>query len=172
MVSGISAALCCDLLGGATRGAVQAAQRWARARTGAGGAAAQKLFRSAVTHLSVSVAVEEAAVSSFEIDSRQTSLHAQPDDMDPDKDNANPTILNASDLPSRRRESSVKKNEGAAGVGLFDDLIPPYSYLHDPFEASLSSSDSDDGSVEDIDEQEIYGEPCAATSLHAWRPAR
>lgn len=92
--------------------------------------------------------------------------------MDPDKDNANPTILNASDLPSRRRESSVKKNEGAAGVGLFDDLIPPYSYLHDPFEASLSSSDSDDGSVEDIDEQEIYGEPCAATSLHAWRPAR
>lgn len=78
--------------------------------------------------------------------------------MDPDKDNANPTILNPSDLPSRRRESSVKKREGA-GVGLFDDLIPPYSYLNDPFDAPQSSDDSDDGSVEDIDEQEIYGEP-------------
>ncbi|KAB2577815.1 putative cytoplasmic protein required for cell protein [Lasiodiplodia theobromae] len=75
--------------------------------------------------------------------------------MDPDKDNANPTILNPSDLPSRRRESSVKKREGA-GVGLFDDLIPPYSYLNDPFDAPQSSDDSDDGSVEDIDEQEIY----------------
>ncbi|EOD48730.1 Cytoplasmic protein required for cell protein [Neofusicoccum parvum] len=75
--------------------------------------------------------------------------------MDPDKDNANPTILNPSDLPSRRRESSVKKRE-RAGVGLFDDLIPPYSYLNDPFDAPQSSDDSDDGSVEDIDEQEIY----------------
>ncbi|KAF2141735.1 uncharacterized protein K452DRAFT_318686 [Aplosporella prunicola CBS 121167] len=73
--------------------------------------------------------------------------------MDLDKDNANPTILNPSDLPSRRRESAVKKHE-ATGVGLFDDLIPAYTYLNDPF--YHSSSESDDGSVEDIDEQEIY----------------
>lgn len=104
------------------------------------------------------------AASSTSRPPRQT-----PDDMDPDKDNANPTILNPSDLPSRRRESSVKKREGA-GVGLFDDLIPAYSYLNDPFDAPQSSDDSDDGSVEDIDEQEIYGEQRAA-KLSALRPA-
>ncbi|KAK8162752.1 hypothetical protein IWX90DRAFT_251620 [Phyllosticta citrichinensis] len=75
--------------------------------------------------------------------------------MDPDKDNANPTILNPSDLPSRRRESTVKNREGA-GVGLFDNLIPDYAHLSDPFDQPLSSSDSDDDSVQDIDEQEIY----------------
>jgi len=76
--------------------------------------------------------------------------------MDPDKDNANPTILNPSDLPSRRRESSAKKREDG-GTGLFDDLIPVYTYLNDPFDQPASPSDSDDDSVEDIDEQEIYG---------------
>ncbi|KAF2187863.1 hypothetical protein K469DRAFT_704826 [Zopfia rhizophila CBS 207.26] len=75
--------------------------------------------------------------------------------MEPDKDNANPTILNPSDLPSRRRESSVKKREDG-GTGLFDDLVSSYNYLGDPFERPVSSSDSDDDSVEDIDEQEIY----------------
>jgi metal-sulfur cluster biosynthetic enzyme len=75
--------------------------------------------------------------------------------MDPDKDNANPTILNPSDLPSRRRESSAKKREDG-GTGLFDDLIPVYTYLNDPFDQPASPSDSDDDSVEDIDEQEIY----------------
>jgi hypothetical protein len=80
----------------------------------------------------------------------------QPIAMD-DKDNANPTILNASDLPSRHRESSVKKREDG-GTGLFDDLIPHYTYLSDPFDQPLSASDSDDDSVEDIDEQEVYGQ--------------
>jgi hypothetical protein len=80
----------------------------------------------------------------------------QPIAMD-DKDNANPTILNASDLPSRHRESTVKKREDG-GTGLFDDLIPQYTYLSDPFDQPLSASDSDDDSVEDIDEQEVYGE--------------
>jgi len=75
--------------------------------------------------------------------------------MDPDKDNANPTILNPSDLPSRRQESSAKKREDG-GTGLFDDLIPVYTYLNDPFDQPASPSDSDDDSVEDIDEQEIY----------------
>jgi hypothetical protein len=74
-----------------------------------------------------------------------------------DKDNANPTILNASDLPSRRNDSTVKRRDDG-GTGLFDNLIPRYNYLSDPFEDPLSASDSDDDAVvEKIDEQEIYG---------------
>jgi hypothetical protein len=73
-----------------------------------------------------------------------------------DKDNANPTILNPSDLPSRRNESAVKRRDDG-GSGLFDDLVPRYDYLSDPFEESVSASESDDDVVENIDEQEIYG---------------
>lgn len=86
--------------------------------------------------------------------------------MEPDKDNANPTILNPSDLPSRRRDSSVKaRNDG--GTGLFDDLIPAYTYLNDPFDHPASPADSDDTLPQDIDEQEIYGEwgPSSSTKL-------
>ena len=75
--------------------------------------------------------------------------------MDLDKDNANPTILNPSDLPSRRRESNTGKHEDGR-TGLFDDLIPRYNYLSDPFDDSMSTSDSEND-VENIDEQEIYG---------------
>lgn len=75
-----------------------------------------------------------------------------------DKDNANPTILNPSDLPSRRSEAAAKKRE-EGGSRLFDDLVPRYNYLSDPFEEPVSSSDSDDDAVESIDEQEIYGAP-------------
>lgn len=81
-----------------------------------------------------------------------------------DKDNANPTILNASDLPSRRSEAAVKRRDDG-GTGLFDSLIPRYSYLSDPFEEPLSASDSsDDDAVEGIDEQEIYGTPTCLPS--------
>jgi len=75
--------------------------------------------------------------------------------MDPDKDNANPTILNPSDLPSRRQQSLLKKRDDGS-TGLFDHLIPAYTYLNDPFDTPASASDSDDDVVEDIDEQEIY----------------
>jgi len=77
--------------------------------------------------------------------------------MDPDKDNANPTILNPSDLPKRRRESAAKKRPDG-GTGLFDTLVPAYGYPYDPFQSTSSSSEaeSDDGEGEDIDEQEIY----------------
>jgi hypothetical protein len=78
--------------------------------------------------------------------------------MELDKDNANPTILNASDLPSRRNESTVKRRDDG-GTGLFDDLIPRYTYLSDAFDDAVSASDSDDDAREDIDEQEIYGAP-------------
>jgi hypothetical protein len=78
-----------------------------------------------------------------------------------DKDNANPTILNPSDLPSRRNEAAAKRRDDG-GLGLFDSLIPRYSYLNDPFDEPLSASDSsdsgaDDDAIEGIDEQEIYG---------------
>jgi len=77
-----------------------------------------------------------------------------------DKDNANPTILNPSDLPSRRRASTVHRRDDG-GSGLFDHLVPRHgSPLSDPFDHALGpASPSDDGSddaVEDIDEQEIY----------------
>lgn len=87
--------------------------------------------------------------------------------MELDKQNANPTILNPSDLPSRRREAQVKRRDDGS-TGLFDDLIPPYSYLNDPFDPAASSSDdSEDDAVEHIDEQEVYGEssPCAPPRL-------
>ncbi|KAJ9648432.1 hypothetical protein H2201_000767 [Coniosporium apollinis] len=75
--------------------------------------------------------------------------------MEANKDNANPTILNQSDLPSRRSDSGVKKRDDG-GTGLFDSLVPAYTYLTDPFDQPASSSDTDDDSVEEIDEQEIY----------------
>lgn len=76
--------------------------------------------------------------------------------MEANKDNANPTILNQSDLPSRRSDSGVRKRDDG-GTGLFDSLVPAYTYLNDPFAQQASSSDTDDDSVEEIDEQEIYG---------------
>jgi hypothetical protein len=74
-----------------------------------------------------------------------------------DKQNANPTILNASDLPSRRRGSTANGRD-VGGAGLFDNLIPHYNYLNDPFEQPELSSDSEDDEIEHIDEQEVYGE--------------
>ena len=77
--------------------------------------------------------------------------------------NANPTIRDASDLPTRRRRISpptTKKHP----LGLFASSIPSSTYLVDPFEPARESSesDSDDEVVEPIDEQEIYG----ANPLH------
>ena len=77
------------------------------------------------------------------------------------KDNANPTILELSDLPSRRRNEPSKKRDPAHAM-LFEDLVPSYP---DPFGGDLPSPTSSEedmkiGSqdeVEEIDEQEIYG---------------
>lgn len=73
--------------------------------------------------------------------------------------NANPTIRNASDLPTRRgRTSSASDKKNT--LGLFASSIPSSTYLSDPFEPAPASSDSesdDDNAVEPIDEQEIYG---------------
>ncbi|RMZ69051.1 MIP18 family [Pyrenophora seminiperda CCB06] len=75
--------------------------------------------------------------------------------MELNKDNANPTILNLSDLPSRRSDSTAKRRDDG-GTGLFDDLISPYSHVFDDAPVSASDSDSDDCAPEAIDEQEVY----------------
>jgi hypothetical protein len=75
------------------------------------------------------------------------------------KDNANPLILNASDLPSRRGADMVRPRADG-GTGLFDGLLNGQSpYSLDPFAENLSSSSDDDSSseVEEIDAQEVYG---------------
>ncbi|KAL8950736.1 MAG: hypothetical protein Q9222_003233 [Ikaeria aurantiellina] len=72
--------------------------------------------------------------------------------------NANPTIRNASDLPSRRREPSTKaKNQRP--FGLLSSHIPDSAYTPDPFNPSFSSESEDSDSedeVDPIDEQEIF----------------
>ena len=76
--------------------------------------------------------------------------------------NANPTIRNASDLPSRRRQITAHQPSSNASLGLLTSTIPPSAYIPDPFSPSPSWSDGecpdeDADPVEPIDEQEIYG---------------
>jgi metal-sulfur cluster biosynthetic enzyme len=74
-----------------------------------------------------------------------------------DGKNANPTIINPSDLPTRRRKASTDKSQ-PNGLGTFSHPSPPY--ISNPFFQALdptSESDSDaDSEVEPIDEQEIF----------------
>ncbi|KAF8424501.1 hypothetical protein EV426DRAFT_632694 [Tirmania nivea] len=75
----------------------------------------------------------------------------------------NPTILNASDLPSRKRQAKRVLSSGLCGIL---SSIAPTAQPNDPFSASNVSdplsngededSDGDDFDVEHIDEQEIY----------------
>ncbi|KAL8828984.1 MAG: hypothetical protein Q9170_006363 [Blastenia crenularia] len=72
--------------------------------------------------------------------------------------NANPTIRNASDLPTRRREQN-KKSRSKRPFGLLSSIIPDSAYILDPFNPSSSSeseNSDDEDEVEPIDEQEIY----------------
>ncbi|KAH0544198.1 hypothetical protein FGG08_001643 [Glutinoglossum americanum] len=79
--------------------------------------------------------------------------------MSADPLNANPTILSASDLPTRRRRPSSHTNIGAFSA-VFSKGINVSSPSSDPFATSpisLSDSDSEDDAIIDrIDEQEIY----------------
>ncbi|KAL5116258.1 hypothetical protein ACEQ8H_005816 [Pleosporales sp. CAS-2024a] len=77
-----------------------------------------------------------------------------------DKDNANPTILNPSDLPSRRSDAAAHHGHDGS-TGLFGALVPRYNYLDDPFALAVSAAghghdDDDAAAAEGIDEQEIY----------------
>ena len=77
--------------------------------------------------------------------------------------NANPTIRNASDLPSRRRQGNSQSSKTPSG--LFASIVPASAHLPDPFLPPSSESEEssdDDDSVEPIDEQEIYGKPRAS----------
>lgn len=69
--------------------------------------------------------------------------------MEADKDNANPTIINPSDLPSRRREVPTAKR-----TGTFDALVPAYPSLVEGASSPEASSGEEDR--EEIDEQEVY----------------
>ena len=80
--------------------------------------------------------------------------------MDADKDNPNPTIVNASDLPSR-----IPSNPTTKRPTLFDSLITPaypsyaapLNHLSSPEGSDVASDDDDDDAPrEEIDSQEIY----------------
>lgn len=85
--------------------------------------------------------------------------------MDTEKDNANPTIINPSDLPSRRQATL---HAAAKPLRIFDALAPQYPSLSDPISSpevlsEVSSPDASDDSAcsdedvrEEIDEQEVY----------------
>jgi len=73
-------------------------------------------------------------------------------------ENENPTVLNATDLPTRRAGLASSK-EGTSCLSAI--LDSNYYYRHDPFdlpspESDLSDSDGDDNTIEPIDAQEIY----------------
>ncbi|EHY59817.1 hypothetical protein HRR83_008357 [Exophiala dermatitidis] len=74
-----------------------------------------------------------------------------------DGKNANPLILNPSDLPTRRRRPSTRKNHSVGDVTF---AYPAPSFDNDPFmrSSSPSSIEGSDSDAEDepIDAQEIY----------------
>ena len=84
-------------------------------------------------------------------------------------DNANPTILSASQLPTRQKRSQPRRGPDTK----YSDLIlSKPSYLSQPFyedEALWPRGETgdDDFAAEPIDEQEIYGKN---TLLGSWKP--
>lgn len=75
-------------------------------------------------------------------------------------DNANPTILSAAELPTRRQAQKIKELTSESH-GIRDLLMGNPSYAIDPFYMSdFSDTDTDDSTLEPIDEQEIYGKSC------------
>jgi len=73
-------------------------------------------------------------------------------------DNANPTVLSEAELSSHRQRRRTRTDTPKKS-GIRDLLMAKPSYALDPFYMSdFSDDDSDDSSVEPIDEQEIYGE--------------
>ena len=74
--------------------------------------------------------------------------------------NANPTVLNPSDLPTRNSRPSLHSSKEARSI-LFGSQSSSSSDLSTPFSGAESiSSDSDsndDDVIEQIDEQEIFG---------------
>lgn len=80
-----------------------------------------------------------------------------------EKDNANPTILNTSQLPTRQNKRKTIPQKVTTNEF---EVIP--SYLSKPFSDNLWSDDtdaSDDFTAEPIDEQEIFGEVALSVLL-------
>ncbi|KAK6413210.1 hypothetical protein LTR95_017886, partial [Oleoguttula sp. CCFEE 5521] len=76
--------------------------------------------------------------------------------MDTDnKDNPNPTILNASDLPTRQRDAHAAKRPSLFDA-LTQDAYPNYATTDLSSPEASDDSDSDSDPREEIDEQEIY----------------
>lgn len=80
--------------------------------------------------------------------------------MDRELDNANPTILNVSQLPSRRRDQGGALTRGPCNR--YDDIL---SDAWSGLDGLSASSDEDEEDCrgftsEPIDEQEIYGTRC------------
>lgn len=76
-----------------------------------------------------------------------------------DGKNANPLILNPSDLPTRTRKNSSnhQHKSGDAGIFAFPAPIATIDPFRRPSSPTSSLSDSDaDSELEEIDEQEIY----------------
>ncbi|KAI0869961.1 FAM96B protein [Hypoxylon argillaceum] len=76
-----------------------------------------------------------------------------------DKDNANPTILNVSELPTRRHKKRVVASGKDSDLEL-DVVLRRPEYLSAPFcdvpWASDDTDSDDEFTIEPIDEQEIY----------------
>lgn len=73
-------------------------------------------------------------------------------------DNANPTVLNASELPTRRGKSydAPAKQEFDSIMSLMQPTTNPAMQIYLDGEEPLSGSDNDE-EEEPIDEQEIFG---------------
>jgi len=72
------------------------------------------------------------------------------------KDNANPTIISASELPTRRQRRKGR-NGDSNKKSLRDMVLAKPAFAMDPYYMSdFSDTDSDDSTVAPIDEQEIY----------------
>ena len=83
--------------------------------------------------------------------------------MERDLDNANPTILSVSSLPSRTRKGAAARQGPDSKC---DKAV--YPQHHWPYGASSSSDEDDEYAEEPMDEQDVYGkcrpsrtsEPC------------
>jgi hypothetical protein len=74
-------------------------------------------------------------------------------------DNANPTVLNATDLPTRRGRDGASKKK-VAGSEIQELLETKSRYIIQDSDLSDPESEfesDEDATVEPIDEQEIYG---------------
>lgn len=74
-------------------------------------------------------------------------------------DNANPTVLNASELPTRRGKSydAPAKQQSDSIMALMQPTTNPAMQIYLDGEEPLSDSDNDEEEEEPIDEQEIFG---------------